>query len=268
MRDVLQHHRLAGLRRRDEQAALALADRRDDVDDAAGDVLLGLDVALEHHRLVGEERRQVLEEDLVLRVLGRLAVDLVDLDQREVALAVLRRADLAFDRVAGVQVEAADLRRRDVDVVGAGEVGGVGRAQEAEAVGQHLEHAVAEDAFALLRLRLEQREDEVVLAHAVRAFDLDRVRDVEQLGDVLGFEFGQVHGACGNGRDGRSRPGGRIGIRGGAAMGGRHLEYAPALNLRSVDRCGSTRRSVRRGAYRACPCLSRKRIRDCCQGRR
>ena len=31
----------------DEQAALALADRRDDVDDAAGEVLLGLDVALE-----------------------------------------------------------------------------------------------------------------------------------------------------------------------------------------------------------------------------
>ena len=112
---------------------------------AAGDVLLGLDVALEHHRLVGEQRRQVLEQDLVLRVLRRLAVDLVDLDQREVALAVLRRADLAFDRVAGVQVEAADLRRRDVDVVGAGEVAGVGRAQEAEAVGQHFEHAVAED---------------------------------------------------------------------------------------------------------------------------
>ena len=97
--------------RRHDQAALALADRRDDVDDAAGDVLLGLDVALELERLVGVQRRQVLEQDLVLGVLGRLAVDLVDLDQREVALAVLRRADLAFDGVAGVQVEAADLRR-------------------------------------------------------------------------------------------------------------------------------------------------------------
>ena len=145
VRDVLQHHRLAGLGRCHQQAALALADRRDDVDDAAGDVLLGLDVALEDHRLVREQRRQVLEQDLVLGVLGRLAVDLVDLDQREVALAVLRRADLALDRVAGVQVEAADLRRRDVDVVGAGEVRRLGRAQEAEAVGQHLQHAVAED---------------------------------------------------------------------------------------------------------------------------
>src|SRR5947208_389944 len=91
VRGVLQHHRLAGLGRADDQAALALADRRDDVEHAPGDVLLGLDVALELERLVRVQRRQVLEQDLVLRRLGQLAVDLVDLDQREVALAVLGR---------------------------------------------------------------------------------------------------------------------------------------------------------------------------------
>jgi len=32
VRDVLQHHGLAGLGRADDQAALALADRRDDVE--------------------------------------------------------------------------------------------------------------------------------------------------------------------------------------------------------------------------------------------
>jgi hypothetical protein len=58
------------------------------------------------------QRRQVLEQDLVLRRFGRFAVDAVDLDQREVALAVLGRPDFAFDRVAGVQVEAPDLARR------------------------------------------------------------------------------------------------------------------------------------------------------------
>jgi hypothetical protein len=68
----------------------------------------------------GIERRQVLEEDLALRVLRRLAVDLVDLDQREVALAILGRADLASRWCPRCAVEAADLRRRDVDVVGAG----------------------------------------------------------------------------------------------------------------------------------------------------
>ena len=68
---------------------------------------------------VGKQRGQVFEQDLVLGILGRLAIDLVDFDQREIALAVLRRADLAFDRIAGVQVESPYLRRADVDVVGA-----------------------------------------------------------------------------------------------------------------------------------------------------
>src|SRR3972149_6143800 len=81
------------------------------------------------------QRGEVLEQDLVLARLGRLAVDLVDLDQREVALAVLGGADLALDGVAGVQVEAADLRGADVDVVGAREVGRVGGARGGGTVG-------------------------------------------------------------------------------------------------------------------------------------
>jgi hypothetical protein len=87
--------------------------------------------------LVGIERREVVEEDLALaRAFGLLEVDRLDLEQREVALAVLGRADLPGDGVAGAQVEAADLRGRDVDVVGPGQIVVVGRAQEAEAVGQ------------------------------------------------------------------------------------------------------------------------------------
>ena len=93
----------------------------------------------------GIERRQVVEQDLVPRRLGRLEVDRLDPQQREVALALLGRPDLAADRVAGAQVEAPDLRRRDVDVVGARQVVLVRRAQEAVAVGQDLEHALGED---------------------------------------------------------------------------------------------------------------------------
>ena len=110
MRDVLHHHRLAALGRCHDQAALALADGGDDVDDPAGDVLVGQKVgALQKQHLVRVQRRQVLEEDLVLGVLGGRAVDAVHLHQREVALAILRRAHLTLDRVAGVQIEAADL---------------------------------------------------------------------------------------------------------------------------------------------------------------
>jgi hypothetical protein len=45
--------------------------------------------------LLGIERRQVVEVDLVARLLGVLEIDRVDLEQREVALAFFRRADLA-----------------------------------------------------------------------------------------------------------------------------------------------------------------------------
>ena len=65
MCDVLHHHRLAALWAGDEQTALSFADRGDDVDDAAGDVLFAAHVAFEPDVLIGMERRQVLEHDLV-----------------------------------------------------------------------------------------------------------------------------------------------------------------------------------------------------------
>jgi hypothetical protein len=156
----------------------------------AGDVLFALDVAFEQHVLGGVQRRQVLEQDLVLRGLRRLAIDAVDLDQGEVALAFLGRADLAFDGVAGAQVEAAHLARADVDVVGAGQVGTLGRAQEAEAVGQDFQHAVAEDGFALAGFVLQQRVHQVLLAQPVGVFDVVGGRHLQQLADVMGFELG------------------------------------------------------------------------------
>ena len=56
--DRLQDHRLAGLRRRDDQAALALADRRDQVDDPGGqDAGLGLQA----QPLLRVERRELVE---------------------------------------------------------------------------------------------------------------------------------------------------------------------------------------------------------------
>jgi hypothetical protein len=184
MRDVLQDHRFAGLRRRHQQAALALADRRDQVDDAAGDVFGAVDVALEAQRLVRVQRRQVLKQDAVLRGFRRFAVDLVDLDQREVALAVFRGAHFALDRIAGVQVEAADLRRRDVDIVGGRHVAGVWRAQEAEAVRQHFEGAVAKDLFTGFRALFQDREHQFLFAQTRRVVDIEPDGHLQQCRDV------------------------------------------------------------------------------------
>ena len=104
--DVLQQHRLAGARRRDDQAALPLADRDHQVHDARRQVV---GRGFELDALLRVERRQVLEEHAIADAIGRLEVDRLDLDQREVALALFRLPDLAADGVAGLQVELANL---------------------------------------------------------------------------------------------------------------------------------------------------------------
>src|SRR5690242_14504918 len=92
-----------------------------------------------------KKRGQVLEENLVFRVFRTVEVDGVDLEQREITLAFLWRADLANDGVTGAQCETTDLARRDVNIVWAGEIGSVSGAQEAEAVLENIQHAITGD---------------------------------------------------------------------------------------------------------------------------
>ena len=156
--------------------------------------ILGAAVALlELEALLREQRRQVLEEHLALRVLGRVVVDLADLQQREVALAVLRRPNEPRHGVARAQVEAANLARAHVDVVGAREIRAVGRAQEAEAVLQDLEHAFAEDVLAVLRVRLQDREDDVLLAGAREVLEPHRLRELHERRGGPRLQLGQIH---------------------------------------------------------------------------
>ena len=64
---------------------------------------------LELELFVGIKRRQIVEIDAVAKLVGLVEIDLVDLEQREISLAILGRADLALDRIAGAQAEAAHL---------------------------------------------------------------------------------------------------------------------------------------------------------------
>ena len=89
---------------------------------------------------------------------------------------------MAVDGVAGAQAEAADLRGRDVDVVGAGQVVRFRRAQEAEAVGEHLDDAFADDVDFLGGELLEDREHQLLLAHGAGVLDLVLFRKAKQLG--------------------------------------------------------------------------------------
>ncbi len=201
--DVLQHHRLAGARRCDDQGALALADRRDQVDHPRGEVLArplgdGLEVLRLHLQpLIGIERREVVEVDPVAHRLGRLEVDRVDLEQREIPLAVLRRADLAFHGIAGAQPEAPHLGGRDVDVVRPRQVVGLGAAEEAETVGQDLQRAFAVDRLVVLGEVLEDREHHVLLAQGRRVLDLQGFGKAQQVRWGFCLEFGEMHGRLG-----------------------------------------------------------------------
>src|SRR4029077_8881704 len=121
------------------------------------------------------------------------------------ALAVLGRADLALDRVAGAQAEPPDLARAHIDVVGAREVVGLGRAQEAEAVLQDLQHAVAVDRDVVLGELLQDREHHVLLAERRGTLDLQLLGEAQQLRRCLALEFLEVHrgysGCAGSGEE-------------------------------------------------------------------
>src|SRR5207247_2415841 len=67
---------------------------------------------LERDPLLRIQRREVLEKQLLARLVGRFEVDRLDLDQREVPLAFLGRTDLAGYRVARLEIELPDLRQR------------------------------------------------------------------------------------------------------------------------------------------------------------
>ncbi len=176
----LEQHRLAGTRRGDDQATLALADRRQQIHDPAGEVVR---VTLELQRLLGVQRRQVVEEQPLAQPLRVVEGDRQDLDQGEVVLVGLGGTHLARDGVAGGQSEALDLGRRDVDVVGTRQVVVVGVPQEAVAVLQDLQHALGEHEAALFGLGLHDLEDQLLLAHGGRLFDAQRLG---RLGQRLG----------------------------------------------------------------------------------
>ena len=191
--DVLQQHGLAGARRRNDQRALALADRGDDVDDAGGEVLLGRVLVFHLQPLVGIERRQVVEVDLVARLLGVLEIERVDLEQGKIAFAFLRAADVAVDRVAGTQAEAADLRGRDVDVVRPRQIVRLRRAQEAEAIRQHLDDALPDNIGLARGELLEDAEHQLLLAHRRGVLNLEFLGKRHELRRSLGLEFLEFH---------------------------------------------------------------------------
>ncbi len=181
---------LTRARRGDNHAALAEAERRDQIDDPHVDLVrsrLELDAPL---RMQG---RQVVEANLFAELVGIFKIDRLDPQKREIALVFLGGPDLARDDRAGFQAETANLAGRDVDIVGAGEVVVIGAPQEAEAVGKDLERPFAVHQAVLLDPFFEDLEDQVLLLEAHVVDDPLGLRRANQLGHRHFLELGEMN---------------------------------------------------------------------------
>ena len=105
----------------------------------------------------------------------------------EVAFALFRAPDHALDRIAGSKAQPPDLRRRDIDVVGTGEVVGVGGAEESKSVLQDLDHPLADDLHVDAGELLQNCEHQLLLAHDRCVLDLVFLGERQEFGRRLLF---------------------------------------------------------------------------------
>ena len=82
------------------------------------------------------------------------------------------------------------------------QVGGFRRTKKAKAILQDLQRTFPINAFASFGLVLEQGKNQLLLAHTIGAFNFEFGGHVHQLGDMVGFKIGKMHGSgIGKGND-------------------------------------------------------------------
>src|SRR5690606_24908319 len=107
--DRLQDHGFTGLGRGHDESALAFADRCNQIDDS-GSQIFGTAVAdFEFQLFIGEQWRQVYEQDLVLGLFWRFKIYLGNLEQGKKAFTILGWANLAGNIVTGPEIKTPDL---------------------------------------------------------------------------------------------------------------------------------------------------------------
>ena len=142
--DVLHQNRLTSLRLGNDQCALTLTNRGEEIDDA-GREISGLRITAKRVLLIGEERCEMLEGHAVSDGRRLAAVDFLDTCQREVFLAVVWRTHGALQHVASLQAITLDLVGRHVDIIGRRKIVVIAGTQETIAVGHNLEYTVCID---------------------------------------------------------------------------------------------------------------------------
>src|SRR5687768_11213152 len=97
IRNVFQQHRLTCLRLCHDKSALSFSDWGKKVHDPGAQVFLWMTRKLD--LFVWKKRREVVEDNAVTHKRRIASVDLVDLDEREIFLTLLWRANAPFYNV-------------------------------------------------------------------------------------------------------------------------------------------------------------------------
>jgi hypothetical protein len=189
VRHVLHEDGLAGARRGDNQAALAEADRRDDVHHAHGDILLP------RHLEQDALERVIRDEFLERRDLGdfrRLAAhDGADGDHGRTTVAGLRRLQLHLDRVAALEAEMLHKYLGQEGVLGIKAVIHVVMHDEPQAAVGLVEIAAVIERDFLLGDGREDLRDELAAVRRAFEFHLELLRKGRELGQIEGEKLVQ-----------------------------------------------------------------------------
>ena len=192
MGDILQQHRLARPRRRNDQRPLALPDRADQIDDPGRAVLHRRVLDLHLQPLIRIKRRQVVEVHLVARLFRIIKVDLGRLDQAEIALILARGLNDPLNRIPRPQRKLPDHLGTHIDIIRSRQIVRRRAAQEPKPILQNFQHTITADFPTFLGMLLQDREHHLALAHRRRVLDLPFFGHGQQLGRRLGLQISKI----------------------------------------------------------------------------
>src|SRR6185503_8618920 len=138
------------------------------------------------------ERRKIIKKNFLARALGVFVINRFNLEQSKIALAFFRWAYMTGNDVAGAQVKAPNLARRNVDIVRAGEIVVIRRSQKTESVRESFQHTFAVNMTILLSLSLQDRKDQLLFAHIGSAFNIEILANERQIADFFLLERFQI----------------------------------------------------------------------------
>ena len=112
----------------------------------------------------------------------------LDFKKSEIPLVIFRGTDLSGDGVAGAQIEPLNLRRGNIDIIGAGKIIIIRRAKESISFRENLQHTFGENhSLHLSGSRFHYFENQFRFPKAGNARNIERFGYCQKLGNRFVF---------------------------------------------------------------------------------